>query len=734
MNGEELSVLSRTSSLRGPFVVGGTRAYLIGDMDGTFPALGEHIPREMAGLWRHPNKLLQNIWLGWAYSGADPLWITSDGFHRGPWFVDQHFTLTNTLEIMRRLWIPDDEPGLMMELTIFNRGNKDERLELIMGFLSDLHPGWLDNQPRGYDQVYETQHQVIFQNTSSSWWVQCLSNPPGRIVVNDTALPPKVFPECATASIHHDLIVPCGETRSLLYWIVGGDGQPTVASFPENHHAWWNIKSDRYRQIDALSQVALPDAQLMHAMQWTKYQTDWLMREVSDIGRGLGAGMPEYPWWFACDSHYALKGVLTFGQHEWAKDTLALLKNVSQDCNGDGRIIHEVSTTGVVFNPGNMQEAPQFCDAVWETFLWSGDETWLRKMYPAVAQAMAWVTQADSSGRDLAPGYGIIEIEDLNLRMIDTAVYTYKGLMAYAQMAHILEGPAKAHPILKRAKQLKYRILTNYWIPEEGLFGDFLAFSSDIDQRVNTWMKRAKFRGNFRAMSHYRHIKHYKRPGGEDVYLMKNWIINTPMETGMAPNSWAQRALRRMRTSEEFHGPYGLYLSGIDRDEMMTISTGVQAVAEIQYGNADDALQWIQEIAKTIDIRSPGTISEMSPDYGCFVQAWTAYGLWYPVVTGFFGIHPNAAASSIYFEPFMPSQWNQASLFKIRIGTNFLDCEFTRSSNNEIYRIVTTQPWTVTLGQGLEVINADGARYNAHRIYLTKAGASVMVRKSRPDR
>ncbi|WP_020373799.1 hypothetical protein [Sulfobacillus thermosulfidooxidans] len=729
MNREEIAVLSRTSSLQGPFVVGGTRAYLIGDLDGTFPAWGEHIPREMAGLWRHPNKLLQSIWLGWAYPGSDPVWATSDGFHRGPWFVDQHFTLSNTLEAIRRLWIPDDEPGLMMELTIINRGNHDERLEMIMGFISDLHPGWLDDQPRGVDQVYERLHQIIFQNDSSLWWVRCLSNPPGRIRVNDTALPPKDFLACATASIRHDLMMPSDTTTSIWYWIEGGDGQPVGESFPKNHHVWWDIKSDRYRQMDALSQVTLPDAQLMHAMQWTKYQTDWLMREVPGIGRGLGAGVPEYPWWFACDSHYALKGVLAFGQHEWAKDTLMLLKNISQQFNGNGRIVHEVSTTGVVFNPGNMQEAPQFCDAVWETFLWSGDKTWLQTMYPAVAQAMAWVSQADSSGRDLPPGYGIIEIEDLNLRMIDTAVYTYRGLMAYAQMVRIFEGSLNAQPIMERAEQLKNRILENYWIPEEGLFGDFLARSSDIDQRIHTWIKRAETRRNHRALCEYRHLDHFKRTSGEDVYLMKNWIINTPLETGMAPNSWAQRALSRMRSSEEFHGPYGLYLSGIDREEMMTISTGVQAVAEIQYGNADAALQWIKEIAKTIDIRSPGTISEMSPDYGCFVQAWTAYGLWYPVVTGFFGIHPNAAEGSIYFEPFMPSHWDHASLSKVRIGTNFVDCEFTRTLDSEIYRIVTTQPWTIVLGEELEFVNASCAQRDAQHIYLNLPGAWVVVRK-----
>ncbi|WP_156900027.1 hypothetical protein [Alicyclobacillus contaminans] len=41
---------------------------------------------------------------------------------------------------------------------------------------------------------------------------------------------------------------------------------------------------------------------LDRAMEWVKYNTDWLVQEVSAIGRGLSAGMLEYPWWFSCDN------------------------------------------------------------------------------------------------------------------------------------------------------------------------------------------------------------------------------------------------------------------------------------------------------------------------------------------------------------------------------------------------------------------------------------------------
>lgn len=55
----------------------------------------------------------------------------------------------------------------------------------------------------------------------------------------------------------------------------------------------------------------------------------------------------------------------------------------------------------------------------------------------------------------------------------------------------------------------------------------------------------------------------------------------------------------------------------------------------------------------------------MSPDYGCFVQAWTSYGLLSPIICGFIGIMPNAAEKKVAILPQLPSDWNEASVKKI---------------------------------------------------------------------
>ena len=41
--------------------------------------------------------------------------------------------------------------------------------------------------------------------------------------------------------------------------------------------------------------------------------------------------------------------------------------------NGNGRIVHEMTTNGAVSNPGNTQETAQFILTVGRLFEWTGD-------------------------------------------------------------------------------------------------------------------------------------------------------------------------------------------------------------------------------------------------------------------------------------------------------------------------------------------------------------------------
>lgn len=114
----------------------------------------------------------------------------------------------------------------------------------------------------------------------------------------------------------------------------------------------------------------------------------------------------------------------------------------------------------------------------------------------------------------------------------------------------------------------------------------------------------------------------------------------------------------------------------------MTLPTGVQAVAENNYGRPDRALEYLQRMTRTFSYALPGSIYEVSPDYGMTTQAWNIYSYAVPVITQFFGINPQAAQKTIYIRPQMPSAWDHASIENVVIGENMISMFYERGAKS----------------------------------------------------
>ena len=79
----------------------------------------------------------------------------------------------------------------------------------------------------------------------------------------------------------------------------------------------------------------------------------------------------------------------------------------------------------------------------------------------------------------------------------------------------------------------------------------------------------------------------------------------------------------------------------------------------------------------------PGAISEYSPAGGCFVQAWSGYGIVYPLAHGVFGLYPDAAARRLVLCPTLPAGWPYARLRNVRIGGAHLDIDLERDPTGD---------------------------------------------------
>ena len=225
-----------------------------------------------------------------------------------------------------------------------------------------------------------------------------------------------------------------------------------------------------------------------------------------------------------------------------------------------------------------------------------------------------------------------------------------------------------------------------------------------------------------------------------------NWVVNTPMEVGVAE---ADKALRALETGGQYTNPFGVYVTGIDRNEVqdegslestkwksfsyvgavMTLPTGVQAVAESRYGRPDRAYDYLKRLTHSFSYALPGSMYEVSPDYGMMAQAWNIYGLAVPIVNYFFGIHPRAYDEHITIRPRMPEGWDDAELENLPIGDNVITLEKETQGGAVSYTIHQSQGhWTIDLNLPM----ADGVvvEVNGSPVQPEVVGDEIVVRLS----
>jgi hypothetical protein len=745
-----LSNGGRTASK--PYVTAGTRTYLIGTQDGNFPDMGGHLPGEMGGAWLHPIKLIDAFRATVSDPATDrviPLSAATD-FVTYPY--GNRFTYASapdSLEIERFEFSPDGRQGLIVEYEFRNAAGRTRHLSFEWAVKTDLRPVWFSDSlgiiDAGDTVAWEPDRRAfVARDTGHPWFCIWGATPSADARPVDHPEPIATRGTGVTAASRYAVSVAPRGSATLTFVIAGSDSAQAAAldtyAYLARHHASLLAeKQARYTGLLRRARVSIPDKRLQQVYDWVRVNTEWLDREVPGIGRGLGGGLMEYPWWFGTDASYSLQALAATGSTELAKATLRLLRDQSLKANGNGRVVHEVTTNGGVVNPGNTQETAQFIAMVGTLVAWTGDLAFAREMYPSMRLGLRWLLGDMDRNRNLFPeGYGIMEVSGLNAELIDVAVYTEQALEATARVARVLGQPAAAAGYERQAAALKTRINDRFWAEDEGSYTDFYGTRAQAVRAAEGAIRQIRLKGDSALTARDRElIGHYTRlgrrfaalPGGSRGWLTnKNWVVATPMETGLAPRARAVRLLDTIR--RENVGEYGPFLSAVDRQAMMTIATGVQAVAEARYGRIDESLWYVNRIVETFGRALPGSISEMMPDYGCFAIGWTSYGVVVPLIQHVFGIQPDAVHRTVVFDPQVPSGWEDMSVADLPVGTNVISFARARTSEGIEYRIQARDDgWTFVLKGTAEA----GASYsiNGRPASFTPGGIRLTGRANR---
>jgi glycogen debranching enzyme len=735
---------TKTERLSDPIGAFGDRLYSLCTQNGLFSEhWGGHVPREMHGVWAHPIKLLDGFWFGLSTSpdGAPDWLIEATAVTAYPERIAFDYQ-TQGLTVTRQDCVPDGIPGMVISLTVTCKDPAIRRAGLTLHalFRSDLRPAWLGEErgmvdgadfvvvrqsarvvtqasgSAGYDPgtlrdaqstivaTQLTHTQCVFGDSANDWTCIIGSDLDPAHYETGNALwgPQHTHGHGISAHLRYALTFDTRGEATLRFFIAGStageaNAAATLSTLRASHIELMDAKRAHAEATVRCSAITTPDSRLNDAITWSKLVTQMLVRDVPGIGSAVGAGFPEYPWWFGIDGAYAVLPMLQSGQFEHAKSILRFLMRASINTNPDepGRVLHEMSSSGVVFNKGNMVETPAFVRAVHQTVEWTGDLDFLREMYDFCKQALIeYALGRNDADGDLCPsGRSIIETVEMHadFEVIDVATYTYEALWRLAELAQVMNEHKVADALNAQAETLAARIRDEWWLPNERLFADVRATRAEVDDKIGALQQIA--RQQHWLLEQQQQIDDARRWFDQaraansglaaDVdghWLLRHWVVMCPLESGIATPEQAALTLARLRTGE-FCGEWGMYLHP-ERHDVMTVNTGLLAYAAARYGDNGLALEMIGKLTRAFSYRTPGAIAEALPDLWCFYQLWSNYGIVAPVVEYFMGITPRAHVRTITIAPMLPDGWNALQVERMRIGDDDeLDASVTREGN-----------------------------------------------------
>lgn len=688
-----MNSIIKTKNLNDPYIVVGNRMYSIANQNGTFPRVGWHVENEMAGVWAHPIKLFNEFHIN--IFENEKIELEATKFEIEPTlshttFESDKFTVTKTE------FVPDDLEALVVDYKI--KTNEKFCGNVVFNAVANIIGTWTCEDAgfkNGADEIYENNeiNKVIIKDNINPWFAGVYSFKEAKIEIKNDDL--------YNLKFKYELNLEKGEIKELRFIIFGSsknaeDLESTFKFVCKNIEKLKEEKCGRYKEIKSKSEIILDNKEVKQACEWLKYNADMMIREIPNLGRGYGAGFPHYPWWFGTDACYTIPAALSMGQHKECKDTLRLIKKISNRENGNGRIVHETSTFDVTYNKGNTQETPHFVKAVNQIFLWTGDIEFVKEMYDYCKKGvLGWLLNEMDSDKDLlADGYGIIEIYCLNLEMLDTAVLTYEALEGLLNMAKALNDIEVAKKCEELIPKIKEEIEIKFWMEEEGLYADMSGSIKDMRGRVPHLINNEKMDTyKKKEMEYYFDLNKDEDEEKDLPWLMKNWIVVSPLEAKLANIKRARRIFERLESCE-FTNEYGLQLNGARKNETidsnkksddiyaldlsMSISSGVMAYAESLYKRADEAFEYTKKLANLLYCCMPGAISENLPDKGCFLQSWSSYGVNWTIIGGIIGINPNVAQKTIIIKPTLPKELDYIEVKKMLIGEFYFDIKIKR--------------------------------------------------------
>jgi hypothetical protein len=704
--------LTTTTQLSGRrFVAAGTRAYVVGAEDGTFPPIGWHITGQMGGVWAPPVKLLDGLWFQLQGSWLD----SAAAYTSGPGFARLSFPVTNGVRPTLTEFAPDGLPVVLFGLTLVPADGAATTVHVVSDAHSQVDAAypWTSTNPtwdsfNHPDTASASGGILQFQQQQTPWYAEVAASTQPAAAQTGTGYWGPTPSDQQTAfgtkgqggQLSWTLPVPASG-RTLWLGVAGSQAgrQPALSALSSGLSDPLGLLQAKIAGRESLAgqtQVQVPDSGVQQAVLWSKLNLADLRRTITGAQirdtkagtvypaplatvptlSGIDAAYPDYAEFFGTDGSYSSYGLAVTGQWQTAMDQLNTMRTVSQIVNGGtGKVVHEVTSTGAVYygdntEPGDINETAQFAIAAGLTWRWSGNSGFLRDNYQFIKEGEQYLASLEGSNKDdLWPdGAGIVENPSLGIDAVDVAAETVQALGTLHDMAVAMGDSATASWAAGR-QQAMLAAFQQWWIANQHLYADSLC---DGTEGACT------------------------QGGGQ---LQQRWWTSVaPMEQDIAPAGNASSALSTME-GPTFTGSCGLYVDGVGGPSgtggqtCYLVNTGAMAVGEANYGRLAQSISYLDQVASQLTVEMPGALPELaaSAQYNPFeaftsranvMQAWSSYGLLWTVMHDLLGVSPDAPGRSVAVVPEVPPSWPRLAVSDLRVGGSALTENASRSGDS----------------------------------------------------
>ncbi len=665
------------------YVVASNKAYCVGNQDGSFSPLGFHVEGKMSGIFSQPIRVVE----GYTIYKNDKKMLADE------YIFDKGNSIFHYEGFTKTIYALDDERAVVIEI------DAQDSIE----FVTKIHiEGCWTAEECGFQQGHtnilkQTESYVVAKHEVESWFV-------GLYVTNGQV--------CVEEDDNIRISI---NGKSKIIFISNNESIQSLSKVADRivDEAEVYVEKQKQRRAVLISTTELTSSNKAFdaAFESLKINYDMLVQNLDKVGEGYVAGYPDFQWFFGCDTTYGIHGTLAVGHHERTKQSLRLLKDLSWKRNGNGRVIHEISPFGLVYNEGNLQETPHFISAVYETYKWTGDTEFLEEMIDFCIDGMEWV-ESKAEGDIVCPkGPGIVEVHGVDGRLIDIAILT---INAYKHLEYMCEELGKNEYIKtyqSKREQLQKEVLEKFYSKEEEFFGDIICTPKEIksckDILINSIKNTETLTKHMQGYFDKLESKNYADTELIPV-LLKNWIAILPYVEEFVPEEIKEIGLQKM-LGAEFYNNFGMKLGCMCDDKndpvddiytlnkSMSINTGYLAEVFAKNKHVDQGYKLLLDLVKTMNVGMPGAISEILPDDGCFMQFWSGYGIHHVFLRHILGIEVDAPRKTITIKPNLPSQLDYVDIKNLRMGECLFDLHFYReedeikikmTKSNESYHII----------------------------------------------